>query len=173
MLKPGSSFKVNILLFKPGKLYARHSFTFVPPELLEHMWGLWIVKKQSPGWLSKCVRVLLQSMRRERWREMRRATIKERREGRWRGKKKKGKEGLTEGKRMEGRAGTAVRRYFLCSAFPPRAPRPALYVPRLWAGTDRKRRGWYIREEADGFASIELKTGAKKTPKKLKRQKGD
>lgn len=169
MLKPGSSFKVNILLFKPGKLYVRRSFTFVPPELLEHMWGLWIVKKQSPGWLSECVWVLLQSMHWERLRAMSRATIKDRREG-W-GRKKKGKEGLIEGKRMEGRAGTAVRRYFLCSAFPPRARRPALYVLRLWAGTDRKRRGWYIREEADGFASIELKTGAKK--KKLKRQTGD
>lgn len=55
--------------------------------------------------------------------------------------RKKRKEGLIEGKRMEGRAGTAVRRYFLCSALPARAWRPALCVLRLWAGTDRKRRG--------------------------------
>lgn len=154
MLKPGSSFKVNILLFKPGKLYVRRSFTFVPAELLEHMWGLWIVKKQSPGWLTKCVWVLLQSMHWERLRAMRRATIKERREG-WGAKKKEKKRGVDWGKENGRRAGTAVRRYFLCSAFPPRAWRPALYVLRLWAGTDRKRRGRYIREEADGFASID------------------
>lgn len=53
MWKPGSSFKVNTVLFKPGKLHVRRSFTFVPPELLEHMWALWTVKKKAVPWLAE------------------------------------------------------------------------------------------------------------------------